>query len=67
MTNIGETDQVVRAGVASVLLILAVGLQGYAWWLMAPAAVLYVTASMRYCPLYVPFHINTHSATQEHH
>lgn len=66
MKNIGEVDQVIRVALASVCLIVAIALQGYFWWLLVPAAVLYMTASARYCPLYGPFHINTNRRTQHH-
>lgn len=67
MKNIGEVDQVIRVALASVLVIVAIALQGYFWWLLAPAAVLYMTGSARYCPLYVPFRINTNRRKTERH
>lgn len=66
MRNIGENDQVIRVALASVLVILAIALQGYWWLLLLPAAVLYSTASARYCPLYGPFGINTDRPRHRH-
>ncbi|MBN1117048.1 MAG: DUF2892 domain-containing protein [Bacteroidales bacterium] len=54
--NVGKTDKVVR-----IILGLAIGAAGIyfkQWWGLI-GAVLLLTALINWCPLYVPFKLNT--------
>lgn len=67
--NIGTTDRLIRvvAGALLVLLPLLPGLALFAdpawfWTSLILGAVLLVTGTVRFCPLYAPFGISTHKA-----
>lgn len=54
--NVGKIDQLVRLVIGCV--IIALGLYFKSWWgLIGLLPIL--TGTIRYCPLYVPFHIHT--------
>jgi uncharacterized membrane protein len=56
--NIGKTDQLLRTIIGIVLLVFAVIDPSKNWWGFLGFIPL-VTAWVRFCPLYVPFKINT--------
>ena len=58
--NMGGTDRIVRIVIAIVAAIVAVkagGALGIVLWIVA--AIMLLTAVVRFCPLYLPFKINT--------
>lgn len=60
--NMGQTDRIVRYVVAAVLVLLAVFgvISGWIAWLAVVVAVVFAgTASIKVCPLYLPFGIKT--------
>ncbi len=58
--NIGESDQVLRLALGSALLVISLAAGEVWWWLLLlPVAVLYVTAFVQVCPLYVLLGIDT--------
>ena len=60
--NIGRTDRVIRFILGIGLIAAGVILQltiGRLWWLALISVVPFLTASIRTCPLYLPFRINT--------
>lgn len=61
--NIGNTDRIVRAvlGLALILIGLLVPMSSTALQiiLLVLGVILVVTAAIRFCPLYVPFKLNT--------
>lgn len=62
MKNIGNTDRIVRYVLGVGLIAAGVILQittGKFWWLALIGAVPMITASIRTCPLYLPFKIST--------
>lgn len=56
--NIGKTDQILRTIIGVILLIFAVIDPSKNWWGFLGFIPLF-TAYLRFCPLYVPFKINT--------
>ncbi len=61
MKNVGNTDRAVRYGIAAVLIITGIFAEGmgrYALWAVSLVPIL--TATFRFCPLWVPFKINTY-------
>jgi hypothetical protein len=60
-TNIGGFDGMLR----SLLFVLALcfGVMTGSWWLTIPTAILFVTAMIKWCPLYDMFDINTNKET----
>jgi hypothetical protein len=56
--NIGKTDQLLRTTIGIVLLVFAIIDPSKNWWGVLGFIPL-VTAWVRFCPLYVPFKINT--------
>ena len=62
MKNVGKIDRVIRTVLGLLLIAAGVGLQistGAMWWLGLIGAVLLGTSALSFCPLYVPFRINT--------
>ena len=60
--NMGNTDRLIRLLIALVALALYIGdvLQGKMGYVaLAVAAVMVLTSTVRVCPLYLPFGINT--------
>jgi len=60
--NMGPTDRIVRLLLAAVLAYLFVNETGTGAWghaALAGAAVLTLTSLIRFCPLYLPFGIQT--------
>ena len=65
--NMGALDRYVRLGVAGVVVLLAIfkvitGVLAYV--LIAVAVVFVLTSIIRFCPLYLPFRINTNKKEQ---
>jgi hypothetical protein len=60
-TNVGGFDGMLR----SLLFVLALcfGVMTGSWWLTIPTAILFVTAMIKWCPLYDMFDINTNKET----
>ena len=61
MKNVGNIDRAVRYGIAAVLItggFFAEGTVRYALWAVSLVPIL--TATFRFCPLWVPFKINTY-------
>jgi hypothetical protein len=60
-TNIGGFDGMLR----SLLFVLALcfGVMTGSWWLTIPTTILFVTAMIKWCPLYDMFDINTNKET----
>jgi hypothetical protein len=60
-TNVGGFDGILR----SLLFVLALcfGVMTGSWWLTIPTAILFVTAMIKWCPLYDMFDINTNKET----
>jgi len=61
--NIGSTDRAIRFILGIALIAAGVILQitvGRLWWLALIGLVPIFTASIRTCPLYLPFRISTH-------
>ena len=62
MNNVGNTDRVIRFILGIGLIAAGIILQvttGRLWWLALIGLVPILTASIRTCPLYLPFRINT--------
>ncbi|HUO58983.1 MAG TPA: DUF2892 domain-containing protein [bacterium] len=60
MKNVGKTEQRIRFTLAALLLLAGIFLGGtvrLVLWSIALLAAL--TGAFRFCPLWVPFHINT--------
>ncbi len=60
--NIGGADRVLRIVLG--LVIIALGLIYQTWWGLI-GLVLLLTASINWCPLYLPFGISTNKAAAE--
>lgn len=60
--NIGTVDRVIRVVLG--LAILAVGYYCKSWWGLIGLLPL-LTAIVRFCPAYLPFHLNTCAAKPE--
>lgn len=61
--NMGSTDRIVRIVIAIVAAIVAVkagGALGIVLWIVA--AIMLLTSIVRFCPLYLPFKINTNKS-----
>ncbi|MBN1561089.1 DUF2892 domain-containing protein [candidate division KSB1 bacterium] len=56
MKNVGKTDKMVRLVLGIVVIIAGVVFKS--WWGLV-GLVLLITALLNFCPLYVPFKINT--------
>lgn len=60
--NMGNTDRIIRA-IAAIIAIIIAFIVGPSTWLgivlFVIAAVLLLTAAIRFCPVYVPFKIST--------
>lgn len=54
--NVGKTDRILR--IVGGLAIIAAGVYYQAWWGVIGVVPL-VTATLRWCPAYLPFGINT--------
>ncbi|WP_028974638.1 YgaP family membrane protein [Spirochaeta cellobiosiphila] len=63
MKNIGSLDRLIRFVLGAVFVVVSIIMQvsmGGLWFLGAVlGAVFIVTAFFSFCPLYLPFHINT--------
>ncbi|MFC7334669.1 YgaP family membrane protein [Rhodocista pekingensis] len=59
VTNVGSLDRALRFVIALALLSLLVLLEGNARWLGLIGLVPLTTATLRWCPLYTIFGINT--------
>jgi hypothetical protein len=57
--NVGIADRVIRILVGLILLSLVFVLEGNARWLGLIGLIPLVTGLVRWCPLYVPFRIDT--------
>ncbi len=60
--NVGKTDRIIRIALGLVIIIL--GYLNQSWW-GAIGLIPLVTAFVGFCPLYVPFKINTEKSTAE--
>ncbi len=58
-SNVGKVDQTIRYIIAIVLIVLAAILQNAWLWLLIPAVILGVTASISWCGIYKIFGVNT--------
>ena len=58
VTNVGETERMVRILVGLLFIGLAFALGGF-WWIGLIGVVPVVTGIMGWCPLYLPFGIST--------
>jgi hypothetical protein len=68
MKNMGKTDRMIRMILGIIMLVAGVALQlstGGFWWIAALGLVFIVTSSISFCPLYVPFRINTDKGSGE--
>jgi len=54
--NIGKADRLIRIIIG--VIIMGIGMYFKTWW-GALGVIPIVVASLRFCPLYVPFKINT--------
>jgi len=54
--NIGKTDRILR--IIGGLIVCAAGIYFKAWWGII-GILLLLTAALRWCPLYIPFKIDT--------
>lgn len=54
--NVGNIDRIVRIILG--IVILALGIYFKSWWGLVGLLPI-LTGTIRYCPLYVPFHIKT--------
>lgn len=61
--NIGFTDKLIRISIAITLIVFAMLLN--IWWLLLVAVIPFLTAFIGFCPLYVPFKINTNKKISE--
>ncbi|MBB6480658.1 YgaP family membrane protein [Spirochaeta isovalerica] len=62
MKNMGKTDRLIRFVAGIILIAAAVYLQissGRLWWLGIPGGIFLGTSLLSFCPLYLPFKINT--------
>ena len=59
MQNVGNADRVIRLVLGVVLLIMLFALDGNIRYVGLLGVVLIFTAFIRWCPLYLPFKINT--------
>ncbi len=60
MKNVGNIERAVRYGIAAALVIAGIfagGTARYVLWVISLAPIL--TATFRFCPLWLPFKINT--------
>lgn len=67
MNNIGDADRIVRYIIGIALIVVGIVLQlttGRFWWLSLVGSVSVITATIRTCPLYLPFGINTNRKTK---
>jgi|WetSurMetagenome_2_1015567.scaffolds.fasta_scaffold594087_3 hypothetical protein len=55
--NVGVTDKIIRILIAIILVVLARVFN--IWWLLLIAIIPFLTAFIDFCPLYLPFKINT--------
>ncbi len=62
MRNVGKTDRVIRIVLGLVIIIL--GYLNNSWW-GAIGLIPLLTAFVGFCPLYVPFKINTEKSAAE--
>ncbi len=58
-SNVGKTDKIIRIVVG--LVIVAYGIFAESWWGLI-GLIPIVTALVGFCPLYVPFKINTNKS-----
>ncbi len=67
--NMGGADRIIRLIVAAVLLIIVFATNlvsgGLSYVLIAVAAIFALTSFISFCPLYLPFKINTGSKDKE--
>lgn len=59
--NVGKTDRMVR--IIGGLVIIAVGFVYQSWW-GAIGIVPLLTGTLRWCPVYIPFKLNTDKSPQ---
>jgi len=62
MKNVGTVDRTIRIVLGVVLILAGIILQvaqGRLWWLAIPGVVFAGTGLISFCPLYLPFKINT--------
>ncbi|MBN2628183.1 MAG: DUF2892 domain-containing protein [Spirochaetales bacterium] len=62
MKNVGKTDKSIRITAGVLLIAAGIILQltaGRLWWLALPGIVFAGTGLISFCPLYLPFKINT--------
>lgn len=68
MKNMGKIDRIIRMVLGVIMIVAGVALQissdGF-WWIAALGVVFVVTSSISFCPLYVPFKINTGNKSKE--
>lgn len=63
--NVGQLDRIIRIVVGLVLLSLFFILDGGLRWISLLGIVFIATALVNFCPLYVPFKINTNKDKTE--
>ncbi len=64
MKNIGKTDRIIRLFLGLIIVAAAIVLQistGRLWWIGILGLIMLGTSALSFCPLYIPFKINTHS------
>ncbi len=64
MKNVGKTDRIIRVVLGFILVAAAVILQisiGRLWWIGILGLIMLGTSALSFCPLYIPFKINTRS------
>jgi len=54
--NVGTTDRILRIVIG--IIIIAIGVYFRSWW-GAIGLIPIITGAIRWCPLYIPFKINT--------
>lgn len=59
MKNVGSTDRLIRIILGILVLSLFFVLQGALKWVSIIGVVLIITGLINFCPIYVPFKINT--------
>ena len=57
--NVGQLDRIIRIVFGVVLLSLFFFIEGNLKWISLLGIVLILTGTINYCPLYLPFGINT--------
>lgn len=57
--NMGQMDRIIRIIIGIILLGLALVVEGGLRWIAGLGAILLLTGIVSFCPLYLPFGINT--------